>query len=60
MRRRVNKIQKDNVTAQGLRSQKLEVRMKEPPKKYEEWVVWQKSHQFVLAAYSKAILNSGS
>jgi hypothetical protein len=34
--------------------------MKEPAKKFEELVVWQKAHQFVLAAYFKAILNSGS
>jgi hypothetical protein len=25
--------------------------MKEPAKKFEEWVVWQKAHQFVLALY---------
>jgi hypothetical protein len=31
--------------------------MKELAKKFEELVVWWKAHQFMLAAYSKAILN---
>jgi hypothetical protein len=49
-------IKKNNLTAQGVRSQEpevriqeREVRMKEPAKKFEELAVWQKAHQFVLS-----------
>ena len=41
--------------------------MRDPAKRFEDLVVWQKAHQFVLAevsklleAYSQAILNSDS
>ena len=44
-------------------SHRLEVRMRTPAPRFEELVVWQKAHQFVLAvylleAYSQAILTS--
>jgi hypothetical protein len=34
--------------------------MKATAKRFEDLVVWQKAHQFVLAAYSQAILDSDS
>jgi hypothetical protein len=34
--------------------------MKAPATRFEDFVVWQKPQQFVLAAYSRAILDSDS
>jgi hypothetical protein len=34
--------------------------MRTPATRFEDLVVWQKAHQFVLAGYSQAILNSDS
>jgi hypothetical protein len=61
------------VTAQVFRSQKSEVRMRDPSKKFEDLVVWRKAHQFVseptqlieevsklLEAYMRLNLNSDS
>ncbi len=36
----------------GVRSQKPEIRMKRPPaKSFQDLIVWQKAHQFVLSVY---------
>ena len=35
----------------GVRSQNSGVRMKQPAKTFEDLVVWQKAHRFVLAVY---------
>jgi hypothetical protein len=34
--------------------------MREPAKTFEDLVVWQKAHQFVLAGYMRAIQHSDS
>ncbi len=39
------------VTTQVVRSQNSGVRMREPAKTFEDLVVWQRAHQFVLAVY---------
>jgi four helix bundle protein len=38
-------------TTQAARSQESEIRMKAPATRFEDLLVWQKAHQFVLAAY---------
>ena len=40
-----------NVTTQVGRRQNSGVRMKAPATRFEDWVVWQKAHPFVPAAY---------
>ena len=41
----------EGVTTQVARRQNSGVRMKTPATRLEDWVVWQRAHPFVLAAY---------